>query len=309
MIQGALPSVEGFLPVDGYGIWYRVVGADEDMGKVPLVVLHGGPGMPHDYLAPLSSQARGGRRVVFYDQLGCGNSDQPNDPSLWTIDRYLDELAAVLRALDLRRVHLLGHSWGGMLAMEYALRAPASLASLIVASSPASMAQWMSEATRLRRALPAEVQAELDTHESAGTTDDPDYIVAMLVYYQRHVCRLDPWPEALTRAMAKLFENSSVYRAMNGPSEFCVVGSLKDWSIVRRLPGIRVPTLVTSGRHDEATPAVAGTVHRLIRDSDWVLFEHSAHMAHLEESHRYNVVIERFMQRVEAATVELKEVS
>jgi len=307
--QGALPAVEGFLPVDGYHIWYRMVGMEEDAGKLPVLVLHGGPGMPHDYLAPLSSLARGGRRVIFYDQLGCGNSDQPDDPSLWTIERYVNELAAVLAALELRRVHLLGHSWGGMLAMEYALRAPATLASLTVASAPASMPQWIAETNRLRHALPADIQTVLDAHESGGTTDEPAYIAAMLVYYRRHVCRLDPWPEPLNAAMTKLFENPAVYQTMNGPSEFCVVGSLKDWEIVTRLSALRVPTTVTSGRHDEATPAIAGTVHRLIRGSDWVLFEHSAHMAHLEESYRYNAVLERFMQRVEAAIVELKEAS
>ena len=309
MRAGALPAVEGFVPVDGHRVWYRAVGTSEDAGQPPVVVLHGGPGMPHDYLVPLSALARTGRRVIFYDQLGCGNSDQPADPSLWTMERHLRELAAVLRALDLSRVHLLGHSWGGMLAMEYALRAPAALASVVVASAPASMPQWTVEANRLRRALPADVQAVLDGHESAGTTDDPAYFAAMLVYYRRHVCRLDPWPEPLNQAMTKLFENPAVYQAMNGPSEFCVTGSLKDWDLVTRLPSLRVPTLVTSGRHDEATPAIAGTVHRLIRGSEWVLFEHSAHMAHLEESYRYNAVIERFMKRVEAEMIELKEVS
>jgi proline-specific peptidase len=305
----ALSAVEGYLPIDGHRTWYRMVGMEEDAGKLPMVVLHGGPGMPHDYLAPLASLARGGRRVIFYDQLGCGNSDQSDDASLWTIDRYANELAAVLAALALSRVHLLGHSWGGMLAMEYALRAPATLASLTVASAPASMPQWIAEANRLRQALPPGIQAVLDEHEAGGTTADPAYIAAMLVYYRRHVCRLDPWPEPLNAAMTKLFENPAVYQTMNGPSEFCVVGSLRDWEIVTRLSQLHVPTMVTSGRHDEATPAIAGTVHRLIRGSDWVVFEHSAHMAHLEESYRYNAVLERFMERVEAAILELKEAS
>lgn len=303
------PFSGGRVLLNGYRIWYRIDGSEDDPKRLPLLVLHGGPGMPHDYLEPLTTLAHSGRRVIFYDQLGCGNSDKPQDPTRCTLEHYLAELAAMLDALGLRKIHLLGHSWGGMLAMEHALRAPGTVASLIVASAPASIAQWMTEANRLRLNLPADIQADLRAHESAGTTEDPGYIGAMLTYYQRHVCRLEPWPAQLMQAIAKFFEEQTVYRTMFGPSEFCVTGSLKSWEIAGRLPNLRVPTLVTSGRYDEATPAIAGTVHRLIRDSEWVVFEDSAHMAHLEESSRYTGVVERFIQRVEAAMTTMKEVS
>ncbi len=131
-----------------------------------------------------------GRRVIFYDQLGCGNSDQPPIPSLWTVPLYVEEVGAVRAALGLKRVHVLGQSWGGMLGMEYALTQPAGLASLIIESSPASMTQWVAEANRLREELPPEVQHTLLKHEADGTTDDPAYEDAMMVFYQRHVCRL-----------------------------------------------------------------------------------------------------------------------
>jgi proline-specific peptidase len=266
---------------------------------LPLLVLHGGPGTPHDYLEPLEGLADTGRPIVFYDQLGCGNSDQPHDPSLWSVGLFVEELATVLQELGLERVHLLGHSWGGMLAMEYALTRPEGLASLVLSSSLASVPQWIAEANRLREELPQEVEEVLRRHEEAGTTDDPDYEEAMMVFYRRHVCRLDPWPEALTRTFAKLETNHEVYHAMFGPSEFHATGTLRGWDIRDRLGEIRLPTLVTSGRHDEATPAIAETVHRGIEGSEWVVFEQSSHVAHLEEEGEYRRTLNDFMRRVE----------
>jgi proline-specific peptidase len=187
-----------------------------------------------------------------------------------------------------------------MLAMEYALTQPSGLVSLTIASSPASMRQWVAEANRLRAELPPEVQQTLLQHEEAGTTSDPAYEEAMLVFYHRHVCRLAPWPDYVNRTFAQLVRNPEVYHTMNGPSEFYVVGTLKDWDITDRLGEIRVPTLVTSGRHDEATPAIAETVHRGIPGSAWLVFEHSSHMAHAEEADRYRQALDAFLTRIEA---------
>lgn len=289
--------VEGHIPFRNHRVWYRIVGSREDYSKYPLLCVHGGPGTPHDYLEPLEDMAGTGRRVIFYDQLGCGKSDRPDDPSMWTVDLFLEELSVVRETLGLNRCHLLGSSWGGMLAMEYALLRPAGLASLVLASAPAAIPQWISEADRLRKGLPSEVQEVLRKHEDAGTTDDPEYQDAMMVFYRQHVCRLDPWPHYVSRA----FENMGlqVYITMFGPSEFYATGTLKDWDITQRLPEIQVPTLITSGRYDEATPAIAETTHRLIPDSEWVLFEQSSHMAFAEERHRYMSVLDDFLMRVE----------
>jgi L-proline amide hydrolase len=295
-----IKSKEGFVPFQGYKTWYRVVGEGEEPGKLPLLCLHGGPGAPHDYLEPMEAMAATGRRVIFYDQLGCGNSDQPHDPSLWTVKLYVEEVGVMRKALGLDRLHLLGQSWGGMLAMQYALTQPAGLASLIIASSPASMPQWVAEANRLRADLPPDVQATLLKHEKNGTTDDPEYQSAIMIYYQRHVCRLDPYPEYINRTFAKLEANPEVYNTMNGPSEFHVIGSLKNWDIVNRLGEIHVPALITSGRYDEATPAIAETVQRGIRGSEWVIFEKSAHMSHAEEPEHYMQVLDEFLSRIEA---------
>jgi proline-specific peptidase len=177
------PTSEGFIPFRGYRTWYRMVGNGEEPGKLPLLVLHGGPGASHDYLEPLEAMANSGRRVIFYDQLGGGNSDHPHNPSLWTVALFVEELGAVRKALALDHLHLLGQSWGGMLGMEYALTQPSGLASLTVADSPASMVQWVSEANRLRAQLPPEVQQSLLHHEQMGTTDSKEYQEAMLVFY------------------------------------------------------------------------------------------------------------------------------
>ncbi|OFX27756.1 MAG: hypothetical protein A2Z07_12305 [Armatimonadetes bacterium RBG_16_67_12] len=295
-----MPTNEGSVSFRGYNTWYRIVGDRESPGKLPLLCLHGGPGFPHDYLEPLEAIAATGRRVIFYDQLGCGNSDQPHDPSMWTVPLFVEELGLIRRALGLEGIHLLGQSWGGMLAMEYALMQPAGLASLLLADSLASMPQWITEINRLRADLPPDVQATLLKHEAAGTTDDPAYQEGMMVFYRRHICRLDPWPDPLNQALEKFMQNPEVYSTMWGASEFHVTGTLKDWEIADRLDEIHLPTLVVGGRYDEATPAMTEALHRGIAGSEWVIFENSAHMPHLEETERYLQVLTKFLDRVDS---------
>jgi L-proline amide hydrolase len=297
-IDPSLCAREGTLNFRGYQVWYACIGEGKELpGKLPLLCLHGGPGTGHDYLESLGAMAERGRQVIFYDQLGCGNSDQPDNPSLWNVPLFVEEVGVVRETLGLDRLHVLGQSWGGMLAMEYALTQPAGVASLTIASSPASMIQWVAEANRLREGLPADVQATLNHHEAARTTDSSEYKSAMVEFYRRHLIRMEPLPEAVARSFAKLERNAQVYQTMNGPSEFHVIGNLKNWDIVARLPEIRISTLVTSGRHDEATPLIAETVHRGISDSEWVIFENSAHMAHIEEADLYMTVLDEFLCR------------
>jgi proline-specific peptidase len=295
------PITEGYVASHGYWVWYRIVGDHEEQGKLPLLVLHGGPGAGHDYLESIEDMAASGRRVIFYDQLGCGRSDHPHDPALWTVRLFVEEVDEMRRALGLDRVHILGQSWGGMLGMEYALTQPEGLASLIVSDSPASMEQWVAEANRLRADLPPEAQRTLLAHEAAGTTDSAEYQEAVQAFYRRHVCRVDPWPDYVARTFAQLEQNPEVYHTMNGPSEFHVIGTLRTWNIVDRLGEIRVPTLLLSGRYDEATPAIVETIQRGIPGSEWVLFDESSHMPHVEERERYMQVVGGFLDRVEAA--------
>src|SRR6266542_5988709 len=238
------PVTEGRIPYAGGETWYQVVGDGEEPGKLPLLCLHGAPGALHDYLEPLGALADTGRRVIFYDQLGCGKSWIERPAEFWIVELFVAEVGAVRDALGLDRIHLFGSSWGGMLAMEYALTKPAGLASLVLSSSPASIPVWAEEANRLRHELPAEVQRVLDEHEAAGTTDSPEYEEATMEFYKRHVCRLDPWPDYVLRSFAGLQEHPDVYMTMQGPNEFVITGTLKDWAITERLGEIAVPTLI-----------------------------------------------------------------
>jgi proline-specific peptidase len=297
-----LPVQEGYCSYRGYKTWYCIVGGGQAPGRFPLICLHGGPGATHDYLSPLAALATGGRRVIFYDQLGSGNSDPVRGPSLWTIDLFVEELSAIIRSLGLERVHILGHSWGGQLALEYALGHTSGLESLILADSLASSIHWAAEADLLRADLPEHVRQTLLKHETDGTTDSPEYQKACKVYYRRHGCLMKPSlrPDWLKQAFKKLDSNPEVYNIMWGPSEFCVTGTLKDWDIINRLGEIRVPTLVLGGRYDEATPAITGTLHRHITGSEWVIFENSGHFPHIDETDRYLQVVDQFLQHVES---------
>jgi L-proline amide hydrolase len=289
------------VPFRGYRTWYRVVGKGEDEGKLPVLFLHGGPGGTHDYLESLESMADKGRRAIFYDQLGCGKSDLPSDESLWKVETFVDEVGAVREHLGLDRLHIFGNSWGGMLAMEYALTQPEGVASMVVASSPSSIPQWVAEANRLRAELPEDVQKTLRKHEEAGTTSDPEYERAAEVFYKRHVCRLDEWPDFVLRSFQFIAEHGVISNTMNGPSEFHVIGTLRDWDITGRLGEIRIPTLVITGAFDEATPAINRRVSSGIPSAESVVYPNASHMAHVEDPEGYMRVVDDFLTRVESS--------
>lgn len=286
---------EGWLEVPGGRVWYRVVGGGQ---AIPLVIVHGGPGATHDYLEPLETLSDE-RPVVFYDQLGAGKSDAPDDIGLWTNDRLVDELGRILDGLELGRVHLLGQSWGTIIATEYALRAPERLAGLVLANPALSVPRYAAGAAALRDALPQDVLAVLDRHEAAGTTDSDEYQEASMAFYGRHVCRLDPWPDPLMRTFNQM--NPVIYERMQGPSEFQITGIHKDYDVTGRLGELRTPTLFLSGRYDEIRPEDTAWYHSLVPGSELVIFEESSHMPHLEEPDRFQQVLRDFLHRAEEA--------
>jgi len=279
--------------------WYRVVGdLDPDAALAPLVVLHGGPGAAHDYCAPIADLvAPTGRAVVLYDQLGCGRSQHlPDAPvGFWTPQLFKDELVALTAHLGIAgRYAVLGQSWGGMLGMEHALDHPEGLVALVVADSPASMRLWVEEANRLRQLLPPDVERTLQRHEADGTTGAPEYEAAVEVFYDRHLCRV-PQPPCVQASFAQLAAEPTVYHTMNGPSEFHVIGTLRDWDITDRLPAITVPTLLVSGAHDEATPRIVGEIRDRIPGARWEVFAYSSHLPHVEEPAKFKVVVTGFL--------------
>jgi L-proline amide hydrolase len=291
---------EGRIPFRGYETWYRSISPDGG-DATPLLCLHGGPGANWLHMKPYEALADE-RQVVFYDQLGAGNSvvDPEHDPAIWTPELFVDEVDAVRDALGLERVHILGHSWGGMLGMQYASGRPDGLVSLIAESSPPSVPAWMPEVQRLRAELPPEVEATLRAHEEKGTTDDPAYEEAMMVFYRRHLCRADPWPDWLVECFRILDANPEVYRTMNGPSEFHVIGTIRDWDITGELGRIEAPTLLFCGRYDEVTPAVVEIANLGIPGSELVVMEESSHMSQAEQPEETLALVRDFLVRAES---------
>lgn len=277
--------------------WYRVVG-DLKSGQTPIMVLHGGPGACHDYTIPMAEIiAQSGRAAVLYDQIGCGNSthlqDKPKE--FWTPELFMEELTLLTKHLNISPDYaIIGQSWGGMLGMQFAATRPTGLKALVVADSPAGMGIWVSEANKLRQQLPPEVEETLKRHEAAGTTEDPQYVAAVDVFYSRHLCRV-PMPPDVVASFAKMAAEPTVYHTMNGPSEFHVIGSLKNWDIHDQLHNINVPTLLVSGAYDEATPTMVSEIHRRIPDVVWELFPESSHMPHIEEPARFKRIVNAFL--------------
>jgi len=343
-------SATGFFSFRGFRTWYETIG-DPSSG-VPLVLIHGGPGIPGGAYAPLMTQLADRRAVVRYDQLGCGRSDRPNDPSLWRVQTFVDEFVALRDALGLDQVHLLGHSWGGMLAIEYILSRPTGVRSLVLSSSLCSTRFWVEEARRLRSAMPAHIVAVMRRFEehhdgSAESVRAPavvemrpgvmpedvafrarmmrwslpfvtssltqriaswashvpplrraTYEIAGMAFLRRHLCRMTDFPLVLCQDF--LARNQQVYEVMWGPSEFFATGVLADWNVEPRLAEIDVPTLILSGRYDEATPAQQRRLLNGIPGSRWIILEDSAHLTFVEEPRRYVEVLTSFLDEVDA---------
>jgi len=289
-----MPNVrEGYIDVPGGKVRYREIGAGRK--AIPLLTVHGGPGAPHDYLEPL--EALGDERpVIFYDQLGCGNSDRPDDTALWTIERYVEELDQVRKFLKLSRTHILGQSWGSMLATDYLLKKkPTGVRGLIFSGPCLSVSRWAADQRAYLAEMPESIRAVIYEKEASGETDSPEYQEAMMSYYRRHLCRLDPWPDCLNRTFEKL--GKSVYEHMWGPSEFTVSGTLGNYERAELLKEITQNILFTCGRYDEATPETTAFYHRRHPRSEMVIFEDASHAHHLEKPEEYLGVVRDFLRR------------
>ncbi|WAH36547.1 proline iminopeptidase-family hydrolase [Alicyclobacillus dauci] len=288
-------SKEGFVEVEGGRIWYQINGGTD---APPLVVLHGGPGSAHNAMEGLQVM-QDERPVIFYDQLGCGNSDRPTDASLWRIDRFVRELHELRRALHLEQVHLLGHSWGTMLLADYLLTKPEGVVSAIFSSPCLSAHMWMEDANRLKLELPDDVQRVLAECEANGTTDSPAYRKAEREYMKRFVCRVEI-PEEERKKRAEQF-GELVYNTMWGPSEFCATGNLKDFDRTDQLHEISVPSLFCCGAHDEATPESTKYYHACMPDSQFHVFDNCSHSPLREDKDEYIRVVRDFINNVEQA--------
>jgi proline iminopeptidase len=288
MISQKIQHETGKIVTKDGEIWFKISGEGNGF---PVICLHGGPGFAHDYLEPLELLGTE-RKVIFYDQLGSGRSTCPKDSSLWRIERFVDELEFVRDVLKIEKFHLFGSSWGTMLGMDYYLKYPESVASIVFKSPCLSAKLWASDAKKLCAQMGPEWNRITFMHETAGTTDSAEYKEAKEQFSKRFICTLEKSPIELERA--KLGFNADVYMTMWGPSEFTATGNLKDYDRTADLPKIKVPTLFTCGRYDEATPETVKIYQKQVPGSQLAIFENSAHVAHLEEAELFRSVVSRF---------------
>ena len=306
--MSALPEQEvrlDLLPELG-STWCRDVG---EAGTRPaLVLLHGGPGYNCEYLRRFEQFAHTGRRVVRYDQIGGGRStvaDEHYVPGTFGVDVFRRELAALRSELGLAEVVLVGQSWGCMLALEHVLAGADGVRGLVLMSGLASVEEWNAETLRLRSELPADVLAVLEAEEAEGRVGSPAFKQAYAVWERTHVLRMDDPPPWEAEGLAMFEHDSRVYDLLTGGAEFPtdgVLGELQQWDVRPRLHEVRVPTLLLSGRFDEATPAVMSTLHRGIAGSEWHVLDDSSHSCHTEQEALTMLLVADFLARIETRT-------
>ena len=282
--------------------WCRVVG---EGARTPIVLLHGGPGYNSEYLRRFENFAITDRTVIRYDQIGSGRSvvaDEHYRPGVFTVELFRRELSRLREELGLDEVILIGQSWGVMLALEHAIEGAPGIRGLVLMSGPASMEEWTAETLRLRDQLPADVRETLAREEAAGRVGSPAFKEAYGVWERTHVLRMDEPPPWEAEGLEIFERDMRVYDLTTGGAEFPTEGTtfeLADWDIRPLLGKVSAPTLLLSGRYDEATPAVMSTLLRGIAGSEWHILEESSHSCHTEEEALTMLLVADFLARTE----------
>lgn len=284
---------KGFIKVIGGKIWFKIIGQEKN---IPLVLLHGGPGYPHYYLEPLEDLSCD-RQLIFYDQLGCGKSERPNDLTLWSVERCVLELKEIIKALKLKKYHILGHSWGAALGVSFALTKPLGLKSLILSNPYLSTSRWMKDAKRLKKLPPKEIREILNKHEKNNTTDSNEYKEATKEFYKHFIEKGLPVPLPKPFERCKKEKGNIVYNTMWGSKECIITGNLKSFDLSNRLNELTVPVLLLCGRFDEATPESALYFKKRIQNSEMEVFEESAHNPFWNEKEKYIKIVSNFLNR------------
>jgi proline-specific peptidase len=264
-------------------------------GGVPLIGVHGGPGFTSHYLEPLFSLSEH-IPVILYDQAGCGRARRGGPRKLFTVDGFVAELEAIRRTLGLERMHLFGHSFGGVIIGEYALRYPERVASLIFCSASIDIPRWVEDGERLVGALPLMQRMILREGARTGATASPEYLSALRVYYTKHIYGCETLSEGLRRAEAE--EDSQTYQTVWGPNELVVTGVIRDYNLSPRLPEIKAPTMFMCGRFDEATPEAHKYFASKVSGSRAHVFEKSAHFPHVTEEDECLSVLRAFIREL-----------
>ncbi|WP_143434732.1 proline iminopeptidase-family hydrolase [Hymenobacter roseosalivarius] len=285
----AQPSMkEGYINVPGGKVWYKVLGADKP--GIPLLLLHGGPGSGSGSFEGFAALADE-RPVILYDQLGCGKSDRPDNPRLWTMERFVTELEQVVAALGYPKLHLLGHSWGATLATEYLLtQKPPGVVSVILSSPLLDTKLWVQDAERYIGQLPPTQQRAMRLYAATDEPSKQAYKEAVTLYNRQHLYRNGPMPPNPTFG-------TQVYETMWGPDEAQATGSLKSYSRAADLKKLTLPVLYLCGRYDEAAPATVAYFQKQTPNSQLVIFENASHKAYWEVPEEYFKTVRGFLRK------------
>lgn len=283
---------EGYIKVIGGNIWYKIVGKEKK--GVPLIVIHGGPGATHDYLEPLENLSDQ-MPVIFYDQLGSGKSDKPDDKSLWKIERFVDELKTLIGFFNLKEFSLFGSSWGTTLAVEYLLtEKPEGIRKLVMSGPCLSVSAWTKDQENYIKELPEDLQKVIMESEEKGVFGE-DYQMAIDEFYKRHLFLLSEYPDYLKRT----FENMATepYNVMWGQSEFTMTGNLRGFERVEKLKEIKASAIFICGRYDEASPETTEYYHKNYPGSEFYIIEEASHMHHIEKEEEFIGVVRAFLSK------------
>lgn len=288
---------EGFIKVTGGNVWFKIVGCESK--NIPILLLQGGPGVACDNLECFE-EFKNNRPVIFYDQLGCGNSDRPNDISLWTVERFVEEVSQVINSLGINKLHVFGTSWGSMLATAYILKYNQKVKSLILSGVYLSSPIFIKDTRYHVSQLPVKYRDAIEKYEELGDYND-EYNEAMKYYYRQHVRRMDTAPACVVRGRPKF--GAQVYNHMWGPSEFTATGTLKDFSLVDRLNEIKVPVILIGGRYDEVRPQTIEYYSSKLSNSELKIIEDASHCCFNEKPDEFINIINNYINKVELNSI------
>lgn len=298
---GGVKMVTITTPKGPFRVWTKHIGNNP---KMKLLLLNGGPGATHEYFECMESFLPAeGIEIIYYDQLGCGNSNDPKDTSMWDIDRYVEEVEQVRSALGLSKdnFYLLGHSWGGILAMQYALKYQDNLKGLIISNMMSSCPQYGKYAQEvLAKQVDPKILDTIRTIEAKKDFDNPKYMELLMPhFYAKHILRipLEEWPEPVTRSFGKM--NQSLYVTMQGPSEFGISGKLEKWDVSKQLPSIKTPTLTIGGTFDTMDPEYMKWMSTQLPAGKFLLCPKGSHMSMYDDQAVYMKGVIKFIKEVD----------
>ena len=288
--QTKLEPKQGFIEMPDGKVWYQIYGSGD---QIPLLVIHGGPGGRSCRLTPIKAISDE-RPVILYDQLGAGKSDRPEDTTLWHLPRFVDELDKLIDSLQLNRVHILGHSWGSSLAVEYFLtKKPEKVKSMILAGPLLSTDLWIEDANYLRAQLPDSIQKILNYHEKMGSIDSDEYLSATDYFYDKYLCRKQPIPKYVECDSGDF--NEVIYKQMWGPSEFYCSGNLLNYDRIDRLKEVKIPVLLLIGEYDEVRPETMKRIQQLFPNAQLEIINDAAHLTMVDQPEEFNRIIRKFI--------------